>query len=64
MEFFEHRCFPRDRLNVRQLLTELGLNKYDPYEIVRKTRGQMFDDYYWIRFDGDKVEYKYIMLRD
>lgn len=64
MKFFEDRCFPRTRANCDELLKELGLKEYNPYLICIKTRGQQWDDFYWIRFKGDIVEYKDIKLRD
>lgn len=64
MEFFESRCFPKDRGNARQLLDYLGLEFYDPYAIVLRTRGQQNDDFYWLRFKGDTTDYNSIKFRD
>lgn len=64
MEMLEDRCFPRTRGNARELLDHLGLDSYDPYEIAKKTRGQQWDDFNWVRFKGDTVEYKDIKLRN
>ena len=62
-DFFESRCFPKTRGNADELLRLLGLSSYNPLAIVRKTRGQQFDDFYWIRFEGDTVDYEDIKLR-
>jgi len=64
MDFFESRCFPRTRFNCEQLLGDLGLTHYNPYDICRKTRGLQWDDYYWVRFKGDTADYEDIKLRD
>ncbi|MDE6728314.1 MAG: MucR family transcriptional regulator, partial [Oscillospiraceae bacterium] len=35
----------------------LGLEKYNVFDIVRKTRGVTPYDTYWLRFDGDECDY-------
>lgn len=63
-DFFEWRCFPRARYDAKRILRDLEVDFYEPYQIVLKTRGQQYDDFYWIRFDGDTVGYEEIKLRD
>ena len=64
-EFFESRCFPRERRNCDQLLADLGLDYYTPLGIVRKTHGRLLEDYCWIRFEGEELDYERdIKLRD
>lgn len=53
--FLEWRCVPRGRANIRQLLDDMGLQFYNPIDIVRKTHGVMCDDMYWIRFSGERL---------
>ena len=63
--FLESRCFPKDRRNCRQILDDLGLEEYIPLEIVRKTHGRQLEDYCWIRFEGEALDYERdIRLRD
>lgn len=57
-EFFESRCFPRERRNCEQLLADLGLDSYNPLDIVRKTHGRQLEDYCWIKFEGEDLEYE------
>lgn len=33
----EERCFPEERVDAKELLQELGLERYDRWEIVKKT---------------------------
>ena len=64
-EFLESRCFPKDRVNCDQLLEDLGLKVYDPLSIVEITHGRQFEDYMWIKFDGEDLDYdRDIRLRD
>ena len=63
--FFESRCFPKERRNCKQLLEDLGLEEYIPLDIVRKTHGRQLEDYCWIKFEGEELDYeKDIKLRD
>lgn len=65
LDFYENRCFPRERANCKTVLKTLGLDYYDPELICRKTHGLQFDDFVWIQFsDEPQVEYKDIKLRD
>ena len=63
--FFESRCFPKERRNCKQLLEDLGLEEYIPLDIVRKTHGRQLEDYCWILFEGEELDYERdIKLRD
>ena len=63
--FLESRCFPKSRHNCKQLLEDLGLQAYDPLDICMTTRGRQWDDYNWILFDGEDVDYERdVKLRD
>ena len=65
IKFFESRCFPQARHNCKQLLADLGLQTYDPLDICMVTRGRQWDDYNWILFDGEDVDYERdVKLRD
>ena len=47
-DFLEERCIPRQREGLRAYLDALGLDEYDPWEIVRRTQGRMAEDQQWI----------------
>lgn len=36
----------------------MGLQQYNPYDIVRITHGKMVNDPCWIRFDGETLSYE------
>lgn len=52
----EEFVFPETRRNCKEILTKLGLDFYDRYEIVRKTHGVMINSSCWIKFDDDPEE--------
>lgn len=47
--FLESRCIPRQRDGLQYYLAELGLDRYDPLDIIRKTEGRMAEDACWIK---------------
>lgn len=46
--FLEERCFPPGRANAKDLLRALGIDYYDPLQIIEKTKGRMAEDHQWI----------------
>lgn len=48
--FLRDRCFPETRDHLKWVLKALGLDCYDPLEIIRKTKGRMAEDSQWIEF--------------
>ena len=47
--FLEERCIPRARAGLREYLEALGLDEYNPLEIIKKTSGRMAEDNQWIK---------------
>ena len=50
IEWASERCFPEERIGASELLKELGLDRYDGWEIVKKTNGVLMTDSFWIDF--------------
>ena len=48
MEFLEERCVPRERTGIFEYLEALGLDEYNPLEIIKRTQGRMAEDDQWI----------------
>lgn len=59
----ELRCIERGRPDIQQILNHLGLQEYNPYEIVRKTHGVSYNDYIWFRFPGENLTAKDVLVR-
>ena len=55
-KFLKARTFPRDRHNCEDILSWMGLEKYDIWEINKKTKGITTDDPFWLRFEGLGME--------
>ncbi|MDE7362535.1 MAG: hypothetical protein K2N38_11455 [Oscillospiraceae bacterium] len=56
--FFSCRVFQDKTPFTLTELSLLGLEKYNVYDIIRKTRGVTPFDTYWLRFDGDNCDYE------
>ena len=55
--FFSSRVFQNGTPYTAVELQLIGLEKYNVYDIIRKTRGVTPYDTYWLRFDGDECDY-------
>ena len=51
-EFLLSRCFPRTRPDIKLILRKIGVDSYDPYQIICRTQGRTYDDDQWIRIAG------------
>ncbi len=63
-EWIEDRCFPESRANKNELLEAMGLSLYEPLEIVKITHGLLHEDYIWILWEGEEVQYEDIKIRN
>ncbi len=63
-EVLKLRCFDEGRADCVAKLKALGLTEYNPLEIVKKTHGVSFNDYLWVRFPGEKLTAKDVLVRD
>lgn len=52
--FLESRCIPRTRAGLREYLETIGVDHYDPLEIIQKTQGRMAEDAIWLTVEEIK----------
>ena len=62
-EILKLRCLEEGRDDIYEKLKALGLSSYDPLKIIKKTHGVSFNDYIWIRFPGEDISMKDVMVR-
>lgn len=48
--FLRERCFPEERGNKKDILKTLGIDHFDPLQIVEATKGRMVEDNQYINF--------------
>jgi len=44
MEWIESRCFDRGRMNLDEILADMGLKEYDAWQMFKKQKGRMAND--------------------
>jgi hypothetical protein len=49
--FLEERCVPRRRSGIREYLEAIGVEEYNPMEIIKKTSGRMAEDNQWLKWE-------------
>jgi len=49
--FLEERCIPKSRSGLKEYLETIGVDSYEPLEIIKKTQGRMAEDAQWIRIE-------------
>lgn len=57
-EILSDRCWDKNRPDISNLLSSLGLDEYNPYEICKRTHGKMSQDKIWFRFPGELISFK------
>ncbi len=62
-EFIKSRCMEEGRGDIEEILEELGLEEYDPWKMVQITHGVDWDDFYWIRFEGENLTWEDVRVR-
>lgn len=50
--FLESRCMPRTRYGIREELKAIGIDFYDPFLIIQKTRGRVYEDHQYLSLMG------------
>ena len=49
LEFLEDRCIPKTRAGLREYLDTIGVDEYNPLDIIKKTEGRMAEDHQWVK---------------
>lgn len=57
-EILTDRCWDKNRPDINEIMTLIGLHEYNPYEICKRTHGKMYQDNIWFRFPGEIISYK------
>lgn len=55
IKWASERCFPEDRVDADKHLKDLGLDRYDGWEIVKFTNAKMPPDPFWVDFGQGEV---------
>ena len=63
-QFLEDRCMPRKRYGIKKELEHMGLDSYDPFQIVEITKGRVYGDGQWLaRMDQKGIDQIDLVLK-
>ncbi len=62
-KILEGRCWEENRVGMEDILAKLGLQYYDPLEIVKKTHGVSYNDFLWFEFANEHLYWKDVAPR-
>ena len=60
--FFYDRSMDKGRPGLDEFLYKLGLTEWEPWEICKKTKAHIFEDYFWITQDENE-DYRNVLTR-
>lgn len=49
------RIFPKDRVDCKDILEQMGLPDYNAGEIVKRTNARLMEDPFWLRFSDTET---------
>lgn len=55
-KFIEDRVVPETRVNIKEILEELGFKNYSAYAIFKKALAKCDLDDFWIDFNNEKIK--------
>lgn len=61
--FLKSRCYEDGRADLPEILKQAGLTGNNPWKWCRISHGVTYDDFFWVRFPGEKLEWKDVKIR-
>lgn len=62
--FIKSRCMDYKREQLQEYLSDLEIDVYDEFEIVKKTHGVMWEDLIWLKFPDEELAWKDVRIRE
>lgn len=57
IRWMSERVIPEDRVDIEKVLNLMSIDKYDMFDIAKKTRACLMEDDFWVKFkEEDKWE--------
>lgn len=63
-EFVKSRCVEESRADIKEILEAMNLDEYNPWKMIRITHGVDWDDFYWVRFEGEDLKWEDVRVRE
>lgn len=61
--FLKSRCYEDGRADLQEILCQAGLKDNNPWEWNRITHGVTWEDYLWIKFEGEEISWENVRWR-
>lgn len=61
--FLKDRCYEDGRADLSEILRQAGLTSNNPYEWVKVCHGVTFEDFFWLKFEGENVTWNDVKVR-
>jgi hypothetical protein len=61
--FLNRRSIQKDKVDIADIMNNLGLKEYDTFKILRKTHGASHDDFTWIKFADENIGWEDVKVR-
>lgn len=62
--FLKDRCYEDCRANLPEILKQAGLTSNNPYEWVKVCHGVTYEDFFWVKFEGEDICWNDVKVRD
>ena len=63
LKILGERVICKERFN-DEMKRATGVKEYNVYDILRNTHGVDVDDFTWFKFDGEKIDWSDVKVRD
>lgn len=63
-DFFADRVFAKERSDVKEILSLLNIDEYNPFMIGKKTHLHLYEDNVWIKFENEKITWEKVQKED
>lgn len=56
--FLKARCYEDNYVALEEVLRENNMTSNNPWEWNKKTHGVTWEDFFWIKFDGEDIQWE------
>ena len=57
-DFLKGRCYEDGYVGLEEVLERYNMSSNNPWEWNRKTHGITWEDFFWIKFDGEDISWE------
>lgn len=61
--FLKGRCYEDGRADLPEILKQAGLSENNPWKWCRISHGVTYEDFFWIRFEDEDIQWKDVRVR-